>query len=106
MKVCKIATCDLPFRAKGYCQSHWFQQHRHDMKPENYEQMFNDQGGVCAICRLKETSINKGTKQKLSIDHDHITNKIRGLLCGSCNRGIGMFKDNTFIMKQAIAYLS
>lgn len=55
-----------------------------------------DQEGRCAICR---------SEVKLHIDHDHETGKFRGLLCGPCNRGLGMFKDNPDLLISSAAYL-
>jgi Recombination endonuclease VII len=68
-----------------------------------YNKMFEEQKGVCAICSKPETS-SKCTY--LSIDHDHSTMKIRGLLCVSCNRGLGMFWDNPELLQNAINYLN
>ena len=56
------------------------------------------QSKVCAVCK------NKFTK-KLCVDHDHITGKIRGLLCDKCNRGLGHFNDSIQLLKNAINYL-
>lgn len=61
-----------------------------------FNQMFEVSFGLCQICK---------TEPGLSIDHDHSTNKIRGLLCGNCNRAIGLFYDNLSILKNACAYL-
>ncbi len=67
-----------------------------------YEKLLDSQKGVCSICSKPETS----SKNKyLSVDHDHSTGKIRGLLCNSCNRALGYFYDNIKIMKNAIKYL-
>lgn len=52
---------------------------------------------VCAIC---------GGKEKLVVDHDHETDKVRGLLCFFCNLGLGNFRDNPQLLKKAIEYLS
>ena len=43
--------------------------------------------------------------KRMNIDHDHITGKVRGLLCRSCNMGLGSFKDNLSIVKRAVRYL-
>lgn len=73
----------------------------------DYEAMLKKQGGVCAICGQKETRKNKYTGIcKLHIDHDHKTGKFRGLLCHACNFAIGLFNDNTDILKSAILYLN
>ena len=64
---------------------------------EDYDKMYNSQQGKCAIC--------KDTYEILCIDHDHTTNKIRGLLCDKCNRGIGYLKESKEIFINAIKYL-
>lgn len=73
---------------------------------DDYDQMLSDQGGVCAICGRPETKISRGALCHLSVDHDHVTGKIRGLLCSACNIGIGAFHDDTEIMARAIRYLA
>ena len=60
--------------------------------------MIEDQNNVCAICK-KEIDISG------NVDHDHTTGKVRGILCNSCNRALGYFKDNTENLKQATLYL-
>jgi hypothetical protein len=67
---------------------------------EEYVEMFDNQNGVCAICK-KECK----TKNSLSVDHDHTTGKVRGLLCNACNRAIGMLGDNADILRKAAEYL-
>lgn len=68
---------------------------------ETYKHLFDLQGGVCAICQSPEN----GRYAHLSVDHDHDTGKIRGLLCNNCNRGIGLLKDDPKILEQAKKYL-
>lgn len=68
---------------------------------DTYQRLFNKQGGVCAICKSPEN----GRYKHLSVDHCHNTEKIRGLLCNNCNRGIGLLKDNPELLKNAIDYL-
>jgi hypothetical protein len=72
---------------------------------EDWEDIFNKQNGVCAICNLPETVIDKGTKRRLAVDHCHSTGKIRGLLCTKCNKGIGLLNDSPEILDKASAYL-
>lgn len=55
---------------------------------EQYDQMFEDQNGVCAICG----GINYGGR-RLVVDHDHKTGKVRGLLCHHCNMCLGQFEN-------------
>ena len=68
------------------------------MTVEEYDVMFENQNCVCKICRLP-------SKKKLSIDHNHTTGKIRGLLCFTCNMGIGYFKDSEKLLKSASKYI-
>ena len=63
------------------------------------------QGGVCAICGLPETRAYKGYITRLVVDHDHATLKVRGLLCHTCNTGLGSLKSIQNL-EQAIDYLS
>jgi hypothetical protein len=70
--------------------------------PEQYQEMFDKQGGLCRICQSADT----GHRSHLSIDHDHATGRVRGLLCHDCNLGLGKFKDDTNRLKMAIMYLS
>lgn len=70
-----------------------------------YEALYEQQGGVCAICLQPETQTYKGTLIKLALDHDHGTGEIRGLLCKSCNLAIGKFKENVEIVRRAVDYL-
>lgn len=71
---------------------------RYGITEERYRELVAEQGGTCAIC--KEPS------GQLHIDHDHVTGRVRGLLCGTCNRGLGMFKDDADNLRSAITYLS
>jgi len=62
------------------------------------------QKGKCAICRSGPGGMSN-SKFRLNVDHDHKTGQIRGLLCGSCNVGIGHLKDNIKFLYAAIKYL-
>ena len=66
-----------------------------------YQEMLNDQHFLCAICKKGENDVDRS----FAVDHDHKTGKVRGLLCNSCNAGLGYFKDSPEILKSAISYL-
>lgn len=74
---------------------------------EDYKIMLENQKGVCAICGEKEKSVAPTTKKirQLNVDHCHSTGKIRGLLCSSCNNGLGRFNDSIKKLENAIEYL-
>jgi hypothetical protein len=69
-----------------------------------YKEMYDAQGGVCLICKGKQSG--RGAKNNtLSVDHNHKTGKVRGLLCTNCNTGIGNLRDSVDLLKKAIQYL-
>lgn len=74
---------------------------KHNIPPEVYNEMFNKQEGKCPICCRHQSELVKG----LCVDHDHITNEIRGLLCTNCNLRLGTFNDNIEDLKRTIIYL-
>lgn len=76
----------------------------HQITLDHYESLLRQQHGVCAICR-KPPSRSNMTEMVLDVDHDHKSGKIRGLLCRSCNGGLGLFKDSPHLMLAAIDYL-
>ena len=69
---------------------------------DEWNEMFDAQDGKCAICGKHQTEIGK----TLGVDHCHKTGKIRGLLCTTCNRGLGYFKDDIENLRCAIMYLN
>lgn len=74
--------------------------HRYGISQEQYDQMFLNQQGNCAICKKHQSEFNK----PLFVDHDHNTNEVRGLLCSGCNVTIAIF-DNKPLLDQAKDYL-
>ncbi len=67
--------------------------------------MFEKQNGECRICNVKLNK-NRYVGDMAVVDHCHTTGKIRGLLCNSCNRGLGYFRDNPKFLSNAISYLA
>lgn len=70
--------------------------YRYGLTPEQFEEMKIRQGGMCALCR---------EKPPVDVDHCHDTGKVRGLLCRSCNVGLGQLGDTEEGLIRAIAYL-
>lgn len=97
---------------RSYKMSHAQQRH-HGLKRyygitlETYNVMLAAQSGVCAICRGAETYVPKGhgTPKPLSVDHNHETGQIRGLLCSNCNYLVGHCKEDRDVLLEAVKYL-
>ncbi len=73
-------------------------QYKYGMSMEEYNALRTSQNGVCAICKQPDTKM-------LSVDHNHFTGQIRGLLCDPCNRGLGFFRDSPVRLEAACNYL-
>lgn len=75
----------------------WLKQ-SYGMSLQDFDDMVSAQDGRCAICcRLPD---------RLVVDHDHDTGRVRALLCDNCNKGIGMLGDDLVIVTKAMHYLS
>jgi hypothetical protein len=73
---------------------------------DDYCEIHRKQNGLCAICGQVEQHPNKlHPVGQLNIDHDHNTGVVRGLLCGKCNKGIGLFDDNVELLDKAKEYI-
>jgi hypothetical protein len=73
---------------------------------EEYYNLVHQQENRCAICGESETRWNRARKlRRLSVDHDHITGQVRGLLCHGCNMLIGFSYESMERLKWAIDYL-
>ncbi len=72
--------------------------HKYNIESEVYDEMLEKQKGKCGICN--------SVFEIYCVDHNHETGKIRGLLCSSCNKGLGMFTDDIEKLKRAIKYLN
>jgi hypothetical protein len=79
---------------------------RFNISIDDYNHLFLKQKGKCDICDKAESQLDTNGKVKwLSVDHNHDTSEIRGLLCNSCNTGIGKLGDSIKVLENAIKYL-
>lgn len=81
-------------------QRRWQRQKFYNLSLEQEQKFLKIQNNACAIC-------NKvfQTDSDYHVDHCHNTNKVRGLLCPSCNKALGLFKDNPKVLKEAANYV-
>jgi hypothetical protein len=77
---------------------------RYGITADQYDKMIIDQNNGCAICGSTEMG-GRGEATRLAVDHNHKTGKVRGLLCTSCNNGLGRFKDDPELLVKAATYL-
>ena len=75
---------------------------KYGLTGKDYAKMAREQENRCAICHRLSVS---DVRRYLSVDHDHATGKVRGLLCHNCNAMLGFAGDNPQILTNAIEYL-
>ena len=111
LKKCNVCLLDLPLdnfhKHKGRklgvtdscknCRNPKVTSKRFNISVDEYKLLRDNANNRCQICGNEDF--------RLAIDHCHTTGKIRGMLCGNCNNGLGRFKDNVKYLKKAIAYL-
>jgi len=108
MGTCKVcfASTRKKYRKKIKAPGYWRKNHikwKYGITLEQLEDLLRNQDFKCKICNVDFDNSIKSTT--MCIDHDHKTNKVRGLLCNSCNVGLGLFKDNIDALQNAILYL-
>jgi hypothetical protein len=73
---------------------------RYGITRTDYDELYAKQGGVCYICER-----STGKTRRLSVDHDHETGRVRGLLCRPCNNLLGHARDSIAFFERCISYL-
>jgi len=91
---------EYPVNSKEYLRNIVLK-NKYKITLKTYNEMLIMQNNKCAICTRHIDELPK----TLDVDHCHITGKVRGLLCGKCNMGIGYFQDNTETISRALTYL-
>jgi hypothetical protein len=75
---------------------------KYGITPEKYNEMLIEQDHKCYICSKHEDELDRA----LAVDHCHKTGKVRGLLCGNCNRFLGQIDDSVEIAERLLDYLN
>lgn len=86
-------------RAANRRYAHKMNLAKHGLTPEDYERMWKNQSGACAICS------GKGNHKRLAVDHSHKTGRVRALLCQRCNLTLGQLDDSTELCDAMKNYL-
>lgn len=101
-------------KSGGRCYTHWNKEKRrrkaeahaarvekvYGLQRGQYEKLYEGQGGRCYICQRAT-----GATRRLSVDHDHKTGYVRGLLCRPCNSLLGHIRDDTLVARRIQWYL-
>lgn len=74
---------------------------QYGLTKEEYWKLWDSQDGKCAGCGKE----NYGRPINLCVDHDHVTGRVRGLLCSNCNSALGLVQDKPEILAKLIDYL-
>ena len=113
MHKCKVCSKKFSGRKKKYCSQSCADRagnlkRRYGVNSEYVVDLYRKQAGRCAICDIPVDLHELGFTEHTPacIDHLHGSAHVRGLLCGECNKGLGMFKDSRAILRAAIAYLT
>lgn len=94
--ICKDCCAVQKLKMKAYYRD-WELKKKYGVSIEEYKQQCETRENVCDICATKTDTMH--------VDHNHKTSKVRGYLCGSCNRGIGLLKDSPEVLRLAAEYL-
>jgi hypothetical protein len=78
----------------------YFRKRNYGITQEEFLALLSKQNNSCAICKI---AFGDSTPQ---VDHNHKTNKVRGLLCSPCNCGLGNFKEQVDYLQAATTYLN
>ena len=101
-KKCRLAYRSAQKKANPRKFKNYHLKHYYNITIEQYDELYLVQGGNCAICKLHSGNFER----QLHVDHCHKTGQVRGLLCISCNRGIGFLQDSRTNLQAADAYLA
>lgn len=91
---CRHCICERAWESKLW--------HEYGITFAHYEIMLKSQNGVCAICGQFETVRKYGKIQRLCVDHNHKTMKVRGLLCSHCNSKLGLLENKNWMSKAQV----
>lgn len=79
--------------------------HRYGLTQDEFIAKWEEQDRKCAVCGIEVVLRKDYGGEVACIDHDHITGKVRGILCGHCNRAAGFLKDDPDLMRKLAEYI-
>lgn len=100
-----ICKSDYPICRSCYYEKRHLK--RHGLDRQSYLELLESQDNVCKICGGLETKRKPGSEQmrRMSVDHNHKTGEIRGILCSKCNTMIGLSLERPDVLRKAAVYI-
>lgn len=103
-RFCSVKCKDAERKASGRSrEGHLLR--KFGITPDDYDAMLAAQNGGCALCGVAPADQSAKYRDYLHVDHDHVTGRVRGLLCGEHNMLLGRFNDNPAVLRRAADYL-
>jgi hypothetical protein len=100
----KYKSCGCVWESKEVKTRSWSHiEKTYGLSKDDFYKILESQNGVCKICKCTQGS---SKSDFLYVDHCHNTQKVRGLLCDKCNRGLGFFNEDITLFASAIEYLT
>lgn len=95
-----------PERARSYSRKHLLTK-KYGITPDEYDALLEQQGGTCALCHQPERVKDRmgRIREWLSVDHDHSTGAVRGLLCHHCNATLGHVNEDAALLLRMVGYI-
>lgn len=104
-KDCRITYRQARNQPLSVAERDWRLQQRYGLTYDEYETMAEQQNNLCMICQQPETQVKQGELIRLAVDHNHMTGKVRGLLCRRCNSALGLVRESADLLSRMIKYL-
>lgn len=89
-----------PDKVRAISRKHYLKS-KYNISLEDYDDLLDSQCYCCAICDTCLAYV-----KNVCVDHDHKTGKVRGILCGRCNKALGLVDDNKAVLREMIRYLN
>lgn len=94
----------------GYRKKHklGMVEYLYGLTPMEYHRLYRQQKGKCAICRRRilKYARRRTFRDAAVVDHNHQTGEVRGLLCHTCNRALGMLRDSPTLLQRALRHVT
>lgn len=102
VRECQVNGCIKKHDALGYCRTHYMSIYRYGITPEEIDDKIRQQKNLCKLC---QKPLDLSRSKAVHIDHCHISDIVRGILCAPCNVALGYFQDSIPLLERTIEYI-